>query len=82
MKLKLSRTAAKQIEKLSKVDRLKVFRKLNQLRQDSSAGKKLQGQFVGSWSLRAWPYRIIYIFSPDKKSVMVKTVQHRQSVYN
>jgi len=74
---------AKQVKRLPKAERLKVFRKLDQLRQSSSpVGKKLRGQLVDSWSLKAWPYRIVYIYFPEKNLIIVKTVQHRQGVYN
>ncbi len=49
---------------------------LEGLREDPFAGKKLQGELYGLYSLRVWPYRIIY--SIEKRIIKV-TVRLRAS---
>jgi mRNA interferase RelE/StbE len=77
----LKRSAAKQVEKLPEKDRLRVLSALAGLQEDPRRGTKLQGQLAGLYSLRVWPYRIIYEISQEQITVTVVTVGHRKSVY-
>ncbi len=69
----------KQLKKLNKVEKNKVSKKLLALASDPYAGKALQGGYKGLYSLRAWPYRIIYEISKD--SIVVFSIAHRQGSY-
>lgn len=78
-KIEYKPQAVKQIKKLPLSEKKKVVRKLELLSEDPQAGKKLKGEFEGLYSLRAWPYRIIY--KPTKTKLTIYTVTHRQSAY-
>lgn len=78
-KVTLKKRAVKEFEKLPRIERDKVAKKLKILGVDPYAGKYLQGRYKGLLSLRAWPYRIIYEVKRD--SVLIYSVAHRQSSY-
>lgn len=80
MSLGFSSDAMKQLKKLPKADRNKVWRKIEVLEHDPYLGKKLEGQFAEFRSIQAWPYRIIYSFSV-KEGLVIEAVKHRQGAY-
>ena len=81
MKVILTDLAKKQHKKLPKSEQRKINKKLILLSVDSLAGKKLFGEFEDSRSLRAWPYRILYIIKEKKQEVWITSILHRQGVY-
>lgn len=81
MKVKLSKDAQKQLEKLPKVEVKKVIRKIEQLGRFPYSAKKLSGKLGEQYSLKTWPYRIIYQIYPDDKTILILQVEHRQGVY-
>jgi len=72
--------ALKELERLPLSERKKVVKKLEILSENPLVGKHLKGEFKGAYTLRAWPYRIIYEFSQNK--ITVRNILHRQSAYN
>lgn len=81
MKVALSKDAQKQYERLPKSQKIKVFKKIMGLEQNPNAGKKLEGELKGFFSLRAWPYRILYEINEDKQIIQVHKIAHRQGAY-
>lgn len=81
MKVALSEDAIKQYNKLPKNAQVKIKKKLTSLEQDPYAGKKLAGEFKDFWSIRGWPYRIIYEINEKAKRVEVHKIRHRQGSY-
>lgn len=81
MDVLLTKEANKQYDKLIKTDKIKIDKKILLLFSDSFAGKKLSGEFIGKYSLKAWPYRIIYIVEESKKIIWILSILHRQGVY-
>ena len=79
MRLLYKSQAIKQLKKLPLVEKKKIIRKLELLPQDSYAGKALKGELGGLYSLRVWPYRIIYEITGN--SIIILSVCHRQSAY-
>ena len=71
----------KSIAKLDQKSQFRILRALDSLTRDPFCGKKLTGNLEGAWSIRAWPYRIIYIIDKSELIVVVLEVGHRQSVY-
>lgn len=69
----------KQLKRIPKPERQKIFRKLEELVADTRSGKLLMGEYKGFLCLRAWPYRIIYII--NNGTVIIYSVAHRQGVY-
>lgn len=79
MKVRLRSNAEKQFRKLPPPEKKKVGRKLRLLEQDQIIGKPLQGEYAGSYALRAWPYRIIYAIKGN--TAIIYSIAHRQGVY-
>ena len=77
----LRKHASKVLKKLDERYRDKVFRAIHFLAMDSYLGKPLRGEFEGKYSLRVWPYRIIYKIYKNKLIVYVFSIGHRQGVY-
>ncbi|HAI98920.1 TPA: type II toxin-antitoxin system RelE/ParE family toxin [Candidatus Peribacteria bacterium] len=77
----LKKRAEKDIAALRRKDQQRVLAVLAVLRENPFAGKRLQGDYEGAWSLRVWPYRIIYTVYRETVTVVVLRVGHRQGVY-
>lgn len=73
--------ARKQFDALPVKDKEKVFNALEGLREDPFVGKKLQGELYGLYSLRVWPYRIIYTIEKRIVTVTVVAIGQRKDVY-
>jgi len=82
MQVILSDDATKQYKRLPKVAQTKVKKKLLLLRNNPYAGKKLSGELVGTYSLKAWPYRILYEVNAEEERIEVYRIKHRQGAYN
>jgi mRNA interferase RelE/StbE len=73
--------ANKVLNKLDKRYKERVMRAIWFLGRDPYLGKPLYGEFYGKYSLRVWPYRILYEIYKDQLIVKVVSVGHRQGVY-
>jgi len=69
----------KQLKKLPRPEKKKVIKKLELLACSPRSGKKLGGKLQEFYSMKAWPYRIIYTL--EKSQIVVYSVAHRQSTY-
>ncbi|MEK7470451.1 MAG: type II toxin-antitoxin system RelE/ParE family toxin [Patescibacteria group bacterium] len=78
-KVLLKKRAEKDLLKLEKGVRDRVTKKLIDLGIDPLIGKALQGEYSGYFSLRSWPYRIIYRIG--KNEITIHTIKHRQGSY-
>ncbi len=81
MRVILSREAERDYSNLPKSERKKVDRKLLYLSKNPFIGKSLGGELKGLYSLKAWPYRIIYQVIKKSLYVAVIRILHRQGVY-
>jgi len=81
MVVSFSETAEKQYAKLPKPERKKIDRKIELLQLRPISGKKLKGDLQEQYSLKAWPYRILYAVDTKKKILYVLSILHRQGVY-
>lgn len=77
----LSKDSEKQYQRLPKNDQIKLRKKLLTLETNPFSGKKLSGELKGIYSLRMWPYRILYEINEKKQRVEIHKIAHRQSVY-
>ncbi|OGH24238.1 MAG: hypothetical protein A3B47_04130 [Candidatus Levybacteria bacterium RIFCSPLOWO2_01_FULL_39_24] len=68
-------------KRLPKKELFKVQQRLKLLETNPHLGKKLEGRFAGVYSLRAWPYRILYLIQPEQKTIFVVSILHRQGAY-
>ncbi len=75
-------SAQKSLKKLDTRYQPKILRALHVLASDPYIGKSLLGELVGFYSLRVWPYRIIYQLMKSQRTVFVVAIDHRQSVYS
>lgn len=75
----LSQKAEKDFARLPQKEKRKIVKKLELLQSEPLSGKLLGGKLKGLWSLRAWPYRIIYEFHHQK--IIILRILHRQKAY-
>ena len=73
--------AIRHLKRIGNADKKKAKKKVLSLLSDPLAGKLLKGEFSGVYSLRAWPLRILYIFNPKTKTIIIQTVEYRGQVY-
>lgn len=76
-----SRIAEKDLEKVDKENKPRIFAALFDLRKDPYSGKKLEGMFCECYSLRVGQYRIIYKIYKAKLTILVIRIGPRQGVY-
>jgi len=81
MQVVLSKNASKHYKRLPPAEMNKIKRKLLLLENDPLVGKKLEGELSVYRSLRAWPYRIIYIINQKEQCIEVDDILHRQGAY-
>jgi mRNA interferase RelE/StbE len=73
--------AQKETLKFPKKDQQRIAKAITSLETDPFRGKQLHGDFEGKWSLRVWPYRIVYTIEKEIVTVTVLRIGHRQGVY-
>ncbi|KKP47671.1 MAG: Addiction module toxin, RelE/StbE [Candidatus Woesebacteria bacterium GW2011_GWA1_33_30] len=77
----LTKNSEKEFAKLPKVEKKKVLKKLRAIEKSPLLGKPLTGELKSFYSVRAWPYRIIYEFDKKRNIIIVHKIQHRQGAY-
>ncbi len=77
----LVRRAEREFDSLSEGVRLKVFKVLELLQADPFQGKALKGPLSGCWTIRAWPFRVVYEVDQKKRVVYIVTITHRKDAY-
>ncbi len=77
----LHKSAAKKFAKLSKNLKEKIAKSIELVSLNPYAGKKLHGQFEGSYRVRVGDFRIIYDVYDDTKIVVVHAIGSRGDVY-
>lgn len=80
-KVRVSKRAEKSLLKLSGKNQNRMTEALLSLTKDPFVGKKLQGEQKGLWSIRVWPYRIIYTIEKKIITVTVVAIGDRKDVY-
>lgn len=73
--------AKKELKKLPQKERRKILRLLEQLEDNPFIGKKLEGELKGHYSIRIWPYRVIYQVLKKETMIIILRIAHRQGVY-
>jgi mRNA-degrading endonuclease RelE of RelBE toxin-antitoxin system len=71
----------KKLKKINSADKNKIRKKIESLKENPLSGKLLKGELTGLRSLKAWPLRIIYIFSSKTKTISIVAIDYRGSVY-
>ncbi len=80
-KLLITKKAEKNLDKLPENYRLRIRETLRDIVYDPFSGKKLSGKKKGQYSVRVWPYRIIYTIEKRELIIIVIDIDHRQGVY-
>jgi mRNA-degrading endonuclease RelE of RelBE toxin-antitoxin system len=79
--LRIKPKAEKNIDKLGEKDKLRVIIVLDDIKRDPFSGKKLHGNRAEQYSVRVWPYRIVYKIYKERHEIEVTDFDHRGSVY-
>jgi addiction module RelE/StbE family toxin len=75
----LTEQAQKDLKEIPDHNRLRIQKKLNAFINKSVEGKQLTGRLKGFYSIKVWPYRIIYFFT--KGEIWIVHIKHRREVY-
>ncbi len=73
--------ALKSLNKIPIAWRKRILKAIDGLKSEPFQGKKLRGELEGSFSLRVWPYRIIYLVNKKQITIIIMDIGHRQNVY-
>jgi mRNA-degrading endonuclease RelE of RelBE toxin-antitoxin system len=79
--LRIKPSAEKELNNLPQKDYYRALATLSVIANNPFAGKKLEGKRAGQWSMRIWPYRIIYSIYKKELLVFVIAISHRQGIY-
>ena len=83
-KIEFSHLAAKELEKIYKVDR-KLYTcfitAIKTLKANPYQGKRLKGKLVGDYSLHIGDHRVIYTVFKDKLTIYIIDLGHRREIY-
>ena len=74
--------AHKQLRKLHRKDQRRIAACIDELAHDPYLGKRLEGSLSGYWSIRVWPYRIIYTIEKKIVTVTVVAIGDKKDAYN
>ena len=77
----LSRIAERDLEKVDKKNKPRIFAALFDLRKDPRLGKKLEGKFCECYSLRVGLYRIIYKIYKTQLNILIIRIGSRRGIY-
>ena len=77
----INKSAAKEIERIEKIDRIRIIEKIRSLASDPRpfGSKKLSGQ--EKYRIRQGNYRILYQVIDDELIINVVKVGHRRDIY-
>ena len=78
----IKKSAAKEIERIEKKDRIRIIEKIRSLASDPRqfGSKKLSGQ--EKYRIRQGNYRILYQIVDDELIINVVKVGHRRDIYD
>ena len=79
--LQIKSSAARDLERIPKADRLRLVQAIDRLRETPLAGGTLKGEFGGLRRLRVGHYRVIYEVFEKRLVVLVVRVAHRREAY-
>lgn len=79
--IQVQKSAQKQLNKIQSAYKARIAKAIDSLALDPFQGKKLEGDLKGQYSVRVWPYRIIYQIYKKELIISIIDVGHRQGVY-
>jgi mRNA-degrading endonuclease RelE of RelBE toxin-antitoxin system len=78
MQIKLTKSALKDLYKLPPQKSAKIITALKSI-DSPTIGKKLKGELADKYSIRIWPYRILYEIY--KGMIVIKSIKQSQGAY-
>ncbi|MFA5773393.1 MAG: type II toxin-antitoxin system RelE/ParE family toxin [Candidatus Paceibacterota bacterium] len=79
--LVLKPRAKKGLANLEDADRIKARVILEAILKYPFSGKKLSGELPNQYSMRAWPFRIIYEIRKKELVILILRIHHRKDAY-
>ncbi|MBI5414883.1 type II toxin-antitoxin system RelE/ParE family toxin [Candidatus Peregrinibacteria bacterium] len=76
-----SAKAVRSLKKIPKNWRERILEAIEELSESPFLGKKLKGPLSAMYSLRLWPYRILYVIRKKEVQIEIVDVDHRQKIY-
>lgn len=80
-RVEIQKHAQKELEKLTPRDQERVVLALRDLTTLPFSGKKLHGVHSDKYSIRVWPYRVVYKVYKKILVILVLGVTHRKDAY-
>ena len=77
----LKKAAQKSFKKIDKRYKKRIMQTIFALADNSQTGKQLEGSLQGFYSVRVWPYRIVYKIYRQDLVILIVEIAHRQGVY-
>lgn len=79
--IKFGKKAQKELDRIPIQCQKKILAILPVIADNPFVGKKLEGELVGLYSYRIWPYRIIYKIYKNILVIVIIHISHRQEAY-
>ena len=79
--LVLKPRAKKELSNLEETDRIRARVVLEAIQSNPFSGKKLSGELPNQYSMRAWPFRIVYEIKKNELIILVLRIRHRKDAY-
>jgi len=80
-KIIIARKAKKSLPKLPVLYQKKIRTIIASLKFNPHLGKKLEGRYKNDYSIRVWPYRIIYTILKKQLVIEIIEIEHRGGAY-
>lgn len=80
--IRLESPAKRFLKKIDTQEKIKIIKKLKELKSNPKLGKPLIGKLAGLRSLRIGKYRAIYQIKQDRLLIFVLRMGHRKSIYD
>ena len=80
-KIVVRKTAEKELNRIEESQRSRIEKTILSLSLNPYLGKPLKGEFQGIYSLKVWPFRILYEIYKKQLIIHIIKISHRQNVY-
>ena len=77
----LKKVAQKNFKKIDKRYKKRIMQTIFALANDPYSGKQLEGSLKDFYSVRVWPYRIVYKIYQQDLVILIVGIDHRQGIY-
>ncbi len=75
--VQIPKSIVKQVKKIPLPWRERVDQAMRSLANKPFLGIKMSGEYHNKRKIRVWPYRILYTFDQERKTVWIVEVGHR-----